>query len=103
MREVEIQPIPLDRLARLLPPERVRRIEDNADGRLRITIANDGPARPSASRGGAGIGLGNARARLAQLYGDAHELRLVDRAEGGVELSLGIPFQPAACDPERAP
>ncbi|HEU4511678.1 MAG TPA: glycosyltransferase [Nocardioidaceae bacterium] len=30
MREVEIQPIPLDRLARLLSPERVRRLEDNA-------------------------------------------------------------------------
>ncbi len=30
MREVEIQPIPLDRLARLLPPQRVKRLEDNA-------------------------------------------------------------------------
>lgn len=65
------------------------------EGRLLITIGNDGPpgavAEPPAT--GSGIGLRNARSRLSQLYGDAYELRLVDRDRGGADLRLEIPFR----------
>jgi two-component system LytT family sensor kinase len=61
---------------------------------LRITVRNDGPpldSKPDAVTPG-GLGLGNTRARLWQLYGDNYRLRLANRREGGVELSLEIPF-----------
>jgi len=67
---------------------------ERVDGRLRIVIVSDGPQRPAAPRpvAGSGIGLGNARARLSQLYGDAYQLRLVEREQGGAELLLEIPY-----------
>ena len=40
-----------------------------------------------------GIGLRNTRVRLRQLYGDDQELRIVNRAEGGVEVRITIPFR----------
>ena len=51
--------------------------------RLHITVRDNGngPDAPSAHEGG-GIGLTNTEARLSQLYGTDHTLR-VDQAEGG--------------------
>jgi two-component system, LytTR family, sensor kinase len=65
------------------------------DDRLRITIGNDGPPLTSTSqrKTGSGTGLSNTRARLRQLYGDSYQLHLADRARGGVELRLDIPFR----------
>jgi hypothetical protein len=63
------------------------------EGRLRIVIVNDGPLGSPEKTRGSGVGLGNARSRLAQLYGSAYELRLVDRPQGGAELYLDIPFR----------
>jgi sensor histidine kinase YesM len=40
-----------------------------------------------------GIGLTNIRARLAQLYGAAHELRFDDCSDGALLVSLAIPFR----------
>jgi sensor histidine kinase YesM len=66
-----------------------------SEGRLRIVIVNDGPlgAEGSGKAHGAGVGLGNARSRLTQLYGTGYELRLLDRPQGGAELHLDIPFR----------
>ena len=63
--------------------------------RLHIRIVNDGP-RGSLEEGaqqGSGVGLGNARARLRQLYGEDYQLRLLDRPHGGAELQLEIPLR----------
>ncbi|HEV8337104.1 MAG TPA: histidine kinase [Candidatus Polarisedimenticolia bacterium] len=64
-----------------------------ADGRLRIVIVNDGPLGSLEKTHRSGVGLGNARSRLVQLYGSAYELRLLDRPQGGAELHLDIPFR----------
>jgi two-component system LytT family sensor kinase len=67
------------------------------DNLLRIEITNDGPplavaaVRPARS----GLGLGNTRARLWQLYGETYELCISSRAEGGAQLCLDMPFRAA--------
>ena len=65
--------------------------------RLHIRIANDGPAEAAAKGplNGSGVGLGNARARLRQLYGDDYRCQLLERPRGGAELHLDIPFRGA--------
>ena len=47
------------------------------DGRLELQVINDGP--PPAPEDDEGIGLGNTRARLDQLFGDQAELTLTRR------------------------
>ena len=67
------------------------------DGMLAVRIRDDGPGLPSeavmASRGG--VGLANSQARLEQLYGRAHRFDLTNRPEGGLDVTLAIPFRPA--------
>ena len=63
------------------------------DHRLTLRIANDGPSLPpdwELSR--AGIGIANVRTRLATLYGSASVFSLSNRPNGGVEVSLSLPF-----------
>ncbi len=61
-------------------------------GRLVIAIDNDGPP-PANDRRDGGIGLGNARARLAALYGGAATLTLSSREGGGTALRIELPWQ----------
>lgn len=65
------------------------------NGQLLITISNDGPQATSnpIEGGSSGLGLGNTRARLLQLYGTAYNLKIHGRPQGGVEVRLEIPFQ----------
>ena len=60
---------------------------------LRLEVADTGPG-PGAAAGtkpGAGIGLANIRARLAQLYPGRHELALLAREGGGCVVRLSLP------------
>lgn len=60
---------------------------------LVITVTNNGPGvEPSA---GTGVGLGNTRARLAELYGDAASFTLTSRSEGGAIAEMILPFRTA--------
>jgi signal transduction histidine kinase len=63
------------------------------NGTLEIAVRDDGAGL--ASDAGAGIGLGNTRERLAQLYGGAHRLELRDAPGGGLEVAIAIPFRTA--------
>jgi signal transduction histidine kinase len=56
-------------------------VRDNGDG-----LAN--PARPAE-----GIGVSNTRARLQQLYGAAHRFEFSNDKEGGLLVSVVIPFR----------
>ena len=68
--------------------------ERTADGRLAITVADDGVGFGGASAG-SGLGLANLRERLAQLYGDRAELTLRARPAGGVAATLTLPLDGA--------
>ena len=56
---------------------------------LLLRVRDNGPGVAGDTRGG--LGLSNTRARLAQLYGDAAELRLI--SENGTVAELTLPFR----------
>jgi sensor histidine kinase YesM len=66
------------------------------DERLHLSVRDDGPGvdSPSAQRG-SGTGLRNTRERLAQLYGQRGELRIVSDASHGTTVTIEIPRRPS--------
>ena len=69
------------------------RAERASDGRLRITVADDGVGFGAGGQAGGGLGLANIRDRLAQLYAGRAELALQQRPAGGVAATLWLPFE----------
>jgi signal transduction histidine kinase len=67
------------------------RAERAADGRLEITVADDGAGFAASSSGG-GLGLANIRERLQQMYGERAALTLKARPAGGVAAILTLPM-----------
>lgn len=67
------------------------------DGRLRLTVYDEGAGLPDdwQLKGSAGIGLANTIARLQQLYDDDHEFDIRNRDGGGVEVVIVMPFKTA--------
>jgi signal transduction histidine kinase len=65
------------------------------NGSLQVQVFDDGPGlapdQPASSR--EGVGLSNTRARLKQLYGDSHQFTMANRDEGGVVVTLLVPFR----------
>jgi two-component system LytT family sensor kinase len=70
-------------------------------GMLVLKVRDDGPGLVVSPRsGGSGVGLANTRERLQQLYGDDQRLDLENAPEGGLEVTVGLPFSvPAAPEP----
>ena len=68
------------------------------DGTLAITVQDDGLGMRDGVTA-AGIGLENTRQRLRQLYGDAHSFVIESPPDGGVVVSIRLPWKRAA---ERA-
>jgi signal transduction histidine kinase len=62
---------------------------------LHLKVLDNGVGLESGAEADAtnGVGLANARARLAYLYGDAHSFALEDTPAGGLTVSLAIPFR----------
>jgi two-component system, LytTR family, sensor kinase len=62
---------------------------------LELTVRDNGPGLTPSPNGkaGKGIGLAITRARLERLYGVHHRLELVNVPEGGLLVTLEIPFQ----------
>ncbi len=73
-----------------------------ADGRLELRVENDAPAEAMADgdAGRVGVGLGNTRERLAELYGRDHELSVTRTGKGTVLAFVEIPYRSA--DGEKA-
>ncbi len=63
------------------------------DGKLRVTIKDDGPGIGFDAAAREGIGLHNTRARLNHFYGDEHRLSLENVPEGGLLVTMDIPFR----------
>jgi two-component system, LytTR family, sensor kinase len=65
----------------------------NSEGRLRLSVYNDGPlletGHPTSKDG---IGLSNLRTRLKLLYGNDFELRLENFGITGVQVSVSVPY-----------
>jgi two-component system, LytTR family, sensor kinase len=66
-------------------------------GALQLRVKDNGPGLGSVEGGRAivreGLGLANTRARLAQMYGSGHQFEMADAPEGGLQLTLTIPFE----------
>ncbi len=69
-----------------------------ADGRLWLTVTDDGPGSARRDPGPAprGVGLSNTRERLRVLYGARQSFEMRDRPEGGCEVKLSLPFEVGA-------
>jgi two-component system LytT family sensor kinase len=65
------------------------------DSLLRLEVRDDGSGLPEESGETLkeGIGLGNTRTRLQQLYGTTHRFELSNAPNGGLVVSLMIPFR----------
>jgi sensor histidine kinase YesM len=64
---------------------------------LQLRVKDNGPGLGQVEGGHAivkeGLGLANTRARLAQMYGSAHRFEMSDAPEGGLQVTLTIPFE----------
>lgn len=65
------------------------------DETLELRVEDDGPGLAQGASPKAGVGLGNTRARLEQLYGIRHRFELGERVGGGLAVVLVIPFKRA--------
>lgn len=70
-----------------------------ANGRLTLSVYNDGPGLPEGwEKTQSGIGISNVRNRLHGLYGNAFDFSLKNQKPGGVEASVSVPFDSVAKD-----
>jgi two-component system, LytTR family, sensor kinase len=81
-----------------LNDSRLRIAAARENGNLVVEIDDNGVGLPSEGQIREGVGLRNTRARLAALYGDTFDLRLLSRKEGGTRARLAVPFRPAPPD-----
>jgi signal transduction histidine kinase len=64
-----------------------------ADGRLHLTVLDDGVGLPAGGRIREGVGLSVTRARLEQLYGAEQAFRLSPAPQAGAVCDLSIPLR----------
>ncbi|MFB3904550.1 MAG: sensor histidine kinase [Acidobacteriota bacterium] len=60
---------------------------------LELAVEDNGPGLPPDFR--PGTGLSNLNKRLEYLYGEDHEVKLQDRPEGGLRVTIRLPFSAA--------
>ena len=71
----------------------VRILASRSNDTLTLSVYNDGPSLPAGDEPHTGIGISNIRTRLQSLYGDDFKLNMQNRAPGGVEVSVSVPFK----------
>ncbi len=76
------------------PHARPGRIELTArckPGFVELAVHDNGAGQPAGGFARVGIGLGNTRARLSELYGDRHRFELANHPDGGLVVRVTIP------------
>jgi two-component system LytT family sensor kinase len=66
---------------------------ERKDGMLVLMVKDDGPGIPAEKNPKDGVGISSTRARLERLYGAAHRFALQNGAQGGLIVTLTLPFQ----------
>lgn len=72
-----------------------------ANRKLCLEVRDNGPGLDTSGSGSVyreGLGLANTRARLEQLYGTEYRLELHDAPEGGLVVTMEIPFAAIAAN-----
>jgi two-component system, LytTR family, sensor kinase len=81
-------------VSRIAPGEIEVTAQKNGDA-LELRVRDNGPGLhrdgPAVIR--EGLGLGNTRARLEQMYGASHHFDMTDAPEGGLRVTVEIPFE----------
>jgi two-component system LytT family sensor kinase len=65
------------------------------NGVLQIRVHDDGPGLREGELRRDGIGIANTRARLAQLYGSDHLFEMANAPQGGLLVTIEVPFRTA--------
>ncbi|MEP6644102.1 MAG: histidine kinase [Acidobacteriaceae bacterium] len=76
----------------------IRIVSSRVDDMLSLQIIDNGPgfSESAISKSTTGLGLRSTRERLQTLYGGQHTMIVKQRAEGGVAISLRLPFHESA-------
>jgi LytS/YehU family sensor histidine kinase len=77
------------------PRARPGRIELNARRQadfLSLEVCDNGKGIQTAKPAREGVGLSNTRARLRELYGEAHRFELGPQPDGGLRVAMTIPY-----------
>ncbi|HYH07621.1 MAG TPA: histidine kinase [Thermoanaerobaculia bacterium] len=75
-------------------PSKVAIRAERDGSELRLHVRDDGPGLARNAK--RGVGLSNTEARLRQMYGPAQRMELTTPRNGGVLVSIAIPFRDAA-------
>ncbi|MCC2962498.1 histidine kinase, partial [Massilia sp. IC2-278] len=68
-------------------------VADVADGKLRLTVTDDGVGFGVVPSNGTGLGLPTIRERLRLLHGDAGQLHIASNSPTGVIAMVEVPYQ----------
>ncbi|HXG65679.1 MAG TPA: histidine kinase, partial [Blastocatellia bacterium] len=72
------------------------------DGLLQVQVRDNGPGLPPSGRiSREGVGLANTQERLRQLYGASYRLDLENAPQGGLMVTLEIPYKLGSSTPSR--
>ncbi|HEX3820736.1 MAG TPA: histidine kinase [Candidatus Sulfotelmatobacter sp.] len=71
------------------------------NGDLKLEIKDNGPGLSASNERGCGVGLKVTRQRMETLYGENQSVELACPPEGGVSVTITIPFRVAPRDAEK--
>ena len=81
-------------------PAHIRVTATRQGQHLQLTVCDNGPGldTPTEACFGRGTGLANTRARLQTLYGDEGRIALDNQPEGGLRVTLTMPYETVAAE-----